>query len=224
MRLNFSQHVKSVFLWAACVGMTLGSTGPAFTDTTIRTLTDTLPVEEAEWVFINLPIGELEVIGTDDDDIDIHITLQCEDRRSKKCRNAAKDIELKIRRRFDGIEIELERWPKFRSKGMSVDGRFHIPRQLGVEIEMGVGEVDVSGLADDVEIDVGVGDVRVEMEESDVRSVNVDAGVGEAKLRVRGRTIEGSGFIGHGLDWREGPGRAHIEIDCGVGSIKVYLD
>ncbi|UCE19112.1 MAG: hypothetical protein JSV84_01840 [Gemmatimonadota bacterium] len=195
-----------------------------FADTTVRTLTKELSVEEAEWVFIELPIGELEVKGSGGNVLSFHLKVKCEDRDSDKCRRAAEDIELEVDQHSDGIEIGIDHWPKFRNKGMSLEGFLEVPRQLVLEIDMGVGEVDISGMEDDIEIDIGVGEVSIEMNESEVRSVSLDAGVGDATLRVGGRTIEGSGFIGHGLDWREGSGKAYIEIDCGVGSIDVYLD
>jgi len=54
--------------------------------------------------------------------------------------------------------------------------------------------------------------------------VKVDVGVGEVTLKVEGRVIEGSGLIGYGLDWSDGPGRACMEIGCDVGSIDVRLN
>jgi hypothetical protein len=51
----------------------------------------------------------------------------------------------------------------------------------------------------------------------------MDTGVGEVTLEVGGRTVEGSGFVGGHLSWRHGPGDGHIEIDTGVGEIRVVL-
>ena len=199
-------------------------TGFITADTTVRTLTKEISAEDVEWIFIDLPIGELEVKGTSGSTVQLHLKVKCEDRDSKKCRRAAEDLDLDVDQYSDGIEIGIDYWPKFRNKGMSLECLLETPRHLVLEVELGVGEVDVYGMEDDIEIDVGVGEVSVEIDESAVRSVSLDAGVGDASLRVGGRTIEGSGFIGHGLDWRDGPGKAFIEIDCGVGSINVHLD
>jgi hypothetical protein len=216
--------IQKMKILTLAVTFILNITGFINADTTVRTLTKELSAEDIEWVFIDLPIGSLEVKGTSGSTVQLHLKVKCEDRDNNKCRHAAEEIELDVNQHSDGIEIGIDHWPKLRNKGMSLDGLLEVPRQLVLEVELGVGEVAVSGMKDDIEIDCGVGEVSVEMEESDVRSVNLDAGVGEATLRVGGRTIEGSGFIGHGLDWRDGPGKAYIEIDCGVGSIDVYLD
>ena len=216
-----TQKTKIIIL---AVTLIFTLTGFINADTTVRTLTKELSAEDVEWVFIDLPIGELEVKGTSGSSVQLHLKVKCEDRDNTKCRRAAEDLDLDVDQHSDDIEIGIDHWPKFRNKGMSLEGLLEIPRHLILEVELGVGEVDVYGMEDDIEIDVGVGEVSVEMEESEVRSVSLDTGVGEATLRLGGRTIEGSGFIGHGLDWRDGPGKAYIEIDCGVGSIEVYLD
>ena len=224
MKSDLKSHLMAPLLQSIAAIAILGFMVSAYGDTTVRTIQKDLPAEESEWLFIDLPIGELEVRGIDSDEIRLSLKIRCEDRGSSKCRRAAEDIELDVDRHSDGIEIGLDKWPKFRNKGMSLDGYLELPRELVLEVDIGVGEVNVSGMEDDVEIDLGVGEASIEMDESGVRSVSLDAGVGEATLRVGGRTIEGSGFIGHGLDWRDGPGRAHIEVDCGVGSVEVYLD
>lgn len=224
MKSKLSTYIRVALSLIVSAFITVSVLSTCYADTTVRTIEKDFPAKESEWFFVELPIGELEVTGTDGDAIRLHLKIKCEDRSSSKCRRAAENIELDVVRHSDGIEIGIDNWPKLRTKGMSLEGYLEVPRQLILEVDIGVGEVDVSGMEDDVEIDIGVGEASVEMEESLVRSVNLDAGVGEATLRVGGRTIEGSGFIGHGLDWRDGPGRAHIEIDCGVGSIEVYLE
>lgn len=215
---------RVVAVCAIAVIVVLALEVPAPAKTTVRTLTETVSAEEADWLFVELPVGRLEAIGTSGESVRIVIEVNCEDRRSARCRDVARDIELDVNRRSYGIEIEVDGWPKHRSKGLSLEGRLEVPRRLALEIEMGVGDVFVSDAEDDLEIDLGVGHASIEMPESAVRSENLDAGVGEVTLQVGGRNIEGSGFIGHGLNWRDGPGRAHLEINCGVGSIEVYLD
>ena len=224
MKYDLTSKMIAPLLWSIAAIAILGIMVSAHAEATVRTIQKDLPAEESKWLFIELPIGDLKVIGIDGDEIRLSLKIQCEDRGRSKCRRAAEDIELDVDQHSDGIEIGIDRWPKFRNKGMSLDGYLEVPRQLVLEIDIGVGEVNVSGMEDDVEIDIGVGEASIEMDESVVRSVSLDAGVGEAILRVGGRTIEGSGFIGHGLDWRDGPGRAHIEVDCGVGSVDVYLE
>jgi len=61
------------------------------------------------------------------------------------------------------------------------------------------------------------------MPEARVASVRLDAGVGDATLRTSRGEQEGSGFIGHKVAWKEGPGKAAVKVDCGVGDAEVVL-
>jgi hypothetical protein len=218
------KHVKLISSFLTAAAILFACTLSVQADTTVRTITKELPVEDAEWFFIELPIGELEVKGIDGDEVRFHLKIKCEEGDDSKYRRAAEDIELDVNRRSEGIEIGLDHWPKFRNKGMSLEGYLEVPRQLVFEADLGVGEIDIFGMEDDIKIDIGVGEVSIEMDESAVRSVSLDAGIGDATLRVGGRRVKGSGFIGHGLDWRDGQGRAHLEVDCGVGSVEVFLE
>jgi hypothetical protein len=90
---------------------------------------------------------------------------------------------------------------------------------------MGVGELEVAGVDDDLSIDLGVGEVDVSVPEARFRSVDLDAGIGEASLRLPEGRYQGrrSFLIGSELDWHEGRGQAALVVDLGVGEVEVRL-
>jgi hypothetical protein len=116
-----------------------------------------------------------------------------------------------------------------------------LPARLSFELDLGVGDVEVRGLAGGVSADIGVGDVLVEGVSGDVTidlgvgdasvraaaghygSVAGSGGVGDARLTVRGERVSSSGFVGHSAEWT-GDGPHFIEIDVGVGDAKVTLE
>ena len=51
------------------------------------------------------------------------------------------------------------------------------------------------------------------MHEDDVRSVRLGVGIGEASLSVAGRSIEGSGWLGHKVRWGEGTGASRVAVN-----------
>jgi hypothetical protein len=191
-------------------------------DVRVRTLEQDLPAAGVRAVSFHGPVGELDVEATGGDTVRIRIVFQC-DEDSSRCRNAAEDVELEVRRRGDLLHLELEDWPKIGSRGLSVEAEVEIPRDLALEIDWGVGEIDVDGMEGDLEVDLGVGEITVRTAEAAVSSVEMDVGVGEVELRVGGRSIEGDGFVGRSLRWSRGPGAADVELDSGVGEILVEL-
>lgn len=93
----------------------------------------------------------------------------------------------------------------------------------GLEIDSGVGDVDVKALGGDVTIDLGVGTAVVSAPASAYASAEGAGGVGNARLTVLGKRIEGGGFVGHSASWT-GDGRHHIEVSVGVGDAVITLD
>jgi len=210
------------FAFSAVLAAALLAPAAAGADEIVRTLSKDLPAAGIDAVDFHGQVGEVQVVGTSGDSIEIEVALRCDTRNDRKCKESADRVDLEVRRSGDRVKIEVEDWPKLGGR-LSIRARLEIPKDRAVEIDMGVGEVSVSGIEADVEVDTGVGEVSVEGPESAFRSVNLDAGVGEVELVLGGRTVEGSGFVGGHLSWRDGPGEAHIEIDTGVGEIRVIL-
>jgi hypothetical protein len=92
----------------------------------------------------------------------------------------------------------------------------------GVQMDVGVGEVSVRALAGDVMIDVGVGGAKVEAPAHAYGPVQASGGVGDARIKTPDERIEGSGFVGHSASW-VGDGPDRIEVEVGVGDAIVTL-
>jgi hypothetical protein len=213
------------FARALAWALALAALAPAAAraDVTVRTLDQDLPAAGLESVAFRGQVGEVQVVGTSGESVKLEVALLCDRERDRDCREAAARVDLRVRRSGDRLQLAVEDWPKLRGGGLSIRARLELPKHLAVEVDMGVGEVSVAGVEADVEVDTGVGEVTVEAREAHFRSVKMDTGVGEVTLEVGGRTVEGSGFVGGHLSWRRGPGQGHIEVDTGVGEIRVVL-
>ena len=101
-----------------------------------------------------------------------------------------------------------------------------VPASLRLSIEMGVGELTVRGMEADLSLDLGVGELAIELSAGGVRSIELEAGVGETSLRTPGGRIEEtrSHLVGSELEWREGKGASKVSAEVGVGQISVRLE
>lgn len=82
-----------------------------------------------------------------------------------------------------------------------------------LEMDMGIGELNLTGrLTGDCKLDFGIGEARLHLigDESDYK-IEIDKGIGEALLE--GRKMEDDAVYGTGAN--------NIEIDGGIGSVKV---
>ena len=63
----------------------------------------------------------------------------------------------------------------------------------------------------------------MELEPAHINRIELDTGVGDARLNLDGRWVEGNGWVGSGLVWH-GEGKSRIEVDCGVGDVLIRLE
>lgn len=199
-------------------------TPPLHAATTVRTLDSEVSLSGATVVEVKVSVGDLAVVGEGGETIKVRAEIQCSTASDADCKEAAERIAIGSRRSGNELVVEVEGFPKLKSKGLSVNARIEIPRALPLSINSGVGDITVAGMIGNLEIDSGVGDVKVTTKSSHLRTIGLDSGVGEVQLQIDGQTIEGAGFVGKGLDWSQGKGAATLEVDTGVGDITVVLE
>lgn len=175
---------------------------------------------------LDFPVGELEIIGVEGSEFRIEVEGRCK-RHSSRCGEHLKEIELEIRRRRGSLWVEVaphSRWRWWNS--LQIEARVTHPADRPLVVDMGVGELEIEGLRADLEVDLGVGEVSVDLPVEAVRSVYIDAGIGETELLVPAGWVQASRsfLIGSECRWRDGPGEARIRVDVGVGEAVVRLD
>jgi hypothetical protein len=195
---------------------------PVSADDVVRTLSQRYPTGGAQSVALDVPVGELIVNASDQDQVNVDVRLEC-DRGKDRCADLAKNVKLVGSNRGDRLRVEIDGWPKGNHDGLEAHVRVSMPRGLALNADLGVGKLQVSGIEDDITADVGVGEISVTSPASAVRSVHLDSGVGDARLRASGKSLNGAGMVGKELDWDKGAGSAALKLDCGVGDIEVSL-
>ena len=176
----------------------------------------------AQRVLVDVPVGQVIIEGTDERQVHLDVSLMCE-RREGECAEIAQRVKVVYSTEDDELALRIKEWPKTRNKGLQAMVRVRVPRNLPLEADLGVGELRIENVASDLRADLGVGELSITMPESVVSSVNADTGVGDANLRAGGRRYQSSGLIAKEIRWSQGPGKSHIEADCGVGEISIAL-
>ena len=101
---------------------------------------------------------------------------------------------------------------------MSFEIQVKAPARMELEVELGVGRIDILGFKNDITVDQGIGELHVTMAESRVSSVDIDAGLGEANLRYTGGRMAASGIFDNDLRWNEGNGAARVSTSASAKS------
>mgnify|MGYP001828968738 CR=1 FL=1 len=230
-----TQRIVSLLIVAACVVAT-ATAGE-------RTLTYARSAEGIDIVAFNAGTGDLELIAGDGETIEIEITLTP---RRGGFFSSLKDSEREVEQAVLQSEVVGKRLI-LEIETDSGDRRFEerwevqLPSRCGVEIEAGVGDVTLLGIAGGAKLELGVGDVRVDVPNGDVivelgvgdavvkaiaasyGPVEASGGVGQTRIKAAGDSIEGEGFVGHSASW-VGNGRHRIQVEVGVGDVQVTLE
>jgi Toastrack DUF4097 len=197
---------------------------PAAGSEATRTMDQEVALGGASAVQVKAPVADLKVVGDGGETVRVHVDLRCSSDGAKRCADAAQRVSLKTRHDGPWLVLEVQDFPRFSNHGLSADVRVTMPRALRLHANVGVGDVDIRSLENDIEIDTGVGDVDLTLPLAKVHSVELDTGVGDAELSVSGGTTEGTGLVGKHLDWSQEGGVAHVEVDSGVGDVKARLE
>lgn len=203
--------------------LTLGILGAMSTkaEEPVRTLNQTITAEGIDSIALEFPVGQLTVEGWDQPRVEMEVRLECRPRK-KSCLHAAEAVQIISATEDRALHVELQGWPKHRTRKMQANALVRVPRNLPLAAELGVGNVRVTGVTSDLSVDLGVGDVNLTLSESSISSVNVDVGLGDAFLSAHDKRYVGSGLVGKKLNW-EGSGQAELKVDCGVGDVNVDL-
>jgi len=95
-----------------------------------------------------------------------------------------------------------------------------IPRQLAVDLQLGVGSIEMVGNAGDINADIGVGSFAAKLAVPEYKNIELSAGVGDVSLQaVQGKTAR-SHLVGADLDYA-GSGEHAMAVTVGVGDATV---
>ncbi len=186
----------------------------------------TFAVEEGRTVRLDLPVGEVRIEGADVAEVEAELRVTCRWGSDEDCERLLDQVDLESRTTSRRLVIELVSDSSWRKTKLEIEGDFRVPKRAALEVDMGVGELDISGMEADLLADLGVGELTIRMPAAKVRSVGLDAGVGEAELLGAGTRVEGrrSMLVGSEVYWDEGEGEARVRADVGVGEITVSLE
>jgi hypothetical protein len=212
----------ALFLALALIAV---ATPPLAADVEIRTIERAFSIDDDQEIVLDIPLGELLVTTGEPGKVVIEVVVKCSS-SSRRCRERAGEIYLDDSLRRRSLNLEIGGYSNKLTSRPSVEIHLTMPAGSGLEVDMGVGEIEIEGLDGDVEVDLGVGEVRLLTRQEQVGSLRLAVGVGSADIRPRPRRQSSSGFLffGNEIFWNEGEGTGSYVVDVGVGEVEVRLD
>jgi hypothetical protein len=173
---------------------------------------------------LEFPVGQLKVVPGDGSTVRFDLKVRCRYGSEEHCEEVANRLILDSEDHDGTLHLKLHKLPQWNNHGMTVIGQLSVPRALAVDIEMGVGELDVDGLEGDIDVELGVGQADIHASRAQASHVSVETGIGDAEIRGGGSGTRSRGFIGSHAVWADGGGRSAVRLHVGVGDATVRLE
>jgi len=173
---------------------------------------------------LEFPIGQLKVIPSDEPHVRFDLHVRCDGRSEESCEELANRLILDSDDAGGTLHLKLHKLPNWHNHGMKVMGELSVPRSLAVDIEMGVGELDIRGMEGDIDVELGVGEADIQASKVQASYVSVDSGIGDAEIRGGGTGTRVRSFIGSHAEWNDRDGRSTVHLHVGVGEATVRLE
>lgn len=191
----------------------------------VRDISRKFEIADGQRLRLEIPVGDIEIEASDRTQVEVELTVRCRWSLAD-CRHAVEQIELAERSTAKRLTVELSGLSRWRGTTLDIEGTILVPHSTPLDVEMGVAELDVTGVEQDLRIEIGVGQVRVWMSEERIGRALLDVGVGEVELlgAPRRASARRSFLVGNEVHWDDGPGQARVDIEVGVGEITLWLD
>jgi len=184
----------------------------------------TYTVTATHRIRLEFPVGQLKVIPSDGSTVRFDLKVRCRGNSNESCEEMANHLILDSDDSGGTLHLKLHKYPQWNNHGMTVIGELAVPRALAVDIEMGVGELDIYGLEGDLDVDLGDGEADIRASRAQAGHVSVDTGIGDAEIRGGGSGTRSRGFIGSHAMWSDSDGRSAVRLHVGVGDATVRLE
>ena len=214
--INSQVFLKKFFLMSFGVALMMVLVDTARADDQV-TRRHTFDLDDIDTVVFSNSVGRFEIVPSDSKEMRITVEIEANEHGFFRRGVDVDDMDIKVKERGDTLYLEFD------EKHVSAEWLVEMPAVERTSVEMGVGEVRLEIGATELDVDLGVGDINVYAPENAVGRINLDVGVGDAKVRGGEVIRKESAFISQSIR-AEGKGSNRMSVDVGVGDISVRLN
>lgn len=182
----------------------------------VKTIVKNLDVDNGQRLSFSVPVGSLDIQTCNCNEVSMKIKVEAKD--SDWSLFSSKDVddaELSIRERRGGLSFKVDK-DDTKQKWVVT-----LPASSALNVEVGVGHVEIDEFNNDLKADVGVGHINVELEGTDFDRISAETGVGDASIRSLPGDVKHKRAMVSATSRYSGDGKYNLEVEVGVGDIKI---
>ncbi|QQX79205.1 hypothetical protein JK628_16825 [Shewanella sp. KX20019] len=210
-----SKTITTRILTSLALILALASTSAVAEST--RTLNQSY-VYSGQRVSLDMEIGSAKFFATDSSEIKIEVVVEGADTSWLFFWGDTDLGAVAIESNVTATEISL-----MLSEQDNIEQQWivYLPKQAALSLEVGIGDIEVTGLSNDIEIALGIGSARVEHQAS-FSSIDLDSGVGDVSISEQGKHLAvEERLVAQSYSSKDLSGEAALSVDVGVGEIVV---
>lgn len=177
----------------------------------------TFPLTDIDEIEFHAGPGALEILPLDANEVRVLLEIESEEKGWFKRRRDVSDVELESDVR--GRRLVLRQT----AKGTNTEWTVRMPAVARTTIDMSVGEIEADLGATELDLKLGVGSVDVTLPEDSTGTIDIEVGVGDARVRGARAVDQDRGFISQDVRGY-GKGSLDARIKLGVGDVVVRLE
>lgn len=177
-------------------------------------LEENFKIDANSTIHFDIPVGSLDLRTHNSDEVIINVRVKAQEDGWFSSDADLDDAYLE--KDISGSKVRLE----IDLDDTVQEWEVTIPASANIDIDLGVGEIDLEDVEKDIFVDVGVGEVDIELASDDYDRIELESGVGATDLSgFRGEDSERN-LVSESTYWR-GNGRYQINVEVGVGEVDV---
>ncbi|MGV3593361.1 MAG: hypothetical protein ACO1PZ_16885 [Gammaproteobacteria bacterium] len=177
----------------------------------------TIPLADIDEIEIHAGAGSLEIMPLDANEVRILLEIESQQHGFFKRKRDVSDIELESDVR--GRRLVLRQT----EEGTNTEWTVRMPAVARTTIEMGVGDIEAELGETELDLHLGVGDVDVTLPAASTGDIDIEVGVGDARLRGAQDLEQERAFVSQDVQAR-GDGNLDARIELGVGDVTLELE
>jgi len=177
------------------------------------TLEETITVEANSSIHFEVPVGSLDIATYDGDEIIVKVEVEEADNDWFSSPDLS-EAQIAIDNSGDKVHLEID------MEDVVQKWKVKIPQDASLDIDLGVGGIEIEDFAQDASIDVGVGEIDITLSSDNYREIELGAGVGGVDLDGFKNIDRERAMVSENIEWR-GKGDHDLNIEVGVGDIEV---
>jgi len=189
--------------------------GQSLDAATSKTITREFATDDLKTLELDVTTAEVDIEVYDGDNVQVEVTLEAHRRFFGLRAGSVDDIELEVRQSPDKLFLGLDQ------KNLDQHWVLLVPGQLAMIVHVNIGDVDIQKVKNNLDMEVGVGSIQVDVIEAVFRDIHVATGVGDATIQgMQNRADHKRSVVSASATYR-GEGTHHVDIQLGVGDVKL---